>query len=275
MMREPLIHFLILGAALFLVFEWGGGGGGDRRIEITRGQIEHLAQSFEVVWLRPPTDAELKGLVDDYLREEVAVREAVRLGLDRDDTVIRRRLRQKLEFTIEDGLGAHPPTDEDLAFWLEKNAESFRSEPRIAFRQVHVSRDRQDAESFARHLREELERAGAEAAIENLGDRLMLPQEVPLSGRSEVSGLFGEDFTEKVLALEPGRWAGPVESGYGLHLVLVRERIEGAVPPLDQVRDAVERDLLAARRKAELDQAYDRMLSEYEVVVEKAKVAPP
>jgi hypothetical protein len=273
MIREPLVHFLILGAALFLVFEWGGGG--DRRIEITRGQIEHLAQSFEVVWLRPPTDAELKGLVDDYLREEVAIREAVRMGLDRDDTVIRRRLRQKLEFTIEDSLDTHPPTDEDLAFWLEKHPESFQSEPRIAFRQVHVSRDRKDAESFASRLREELERAGSEAAIETLGDRIMLPQEVPMSGRSEVSGLFGEEFTAKVLTFEPGRWEGPIESGYGLHLVFVRERTEGAIPPLDKVRDVVERDLLAARRKAEIDQAYERMLSQYEVVVEKTPESPP
>ncbi len=275
MIREPLVHFLLLGAALFLLFEWGSGGSGERRIAIPRGQIEHLAQSFEVVWLRPPTAEELKALVDDYLREEVAIREAVKMGLDRDDTVIRRRLRQKLEFMIEDSLDTHPPSDEELALWLDEHPESFRTEPRVRFRQVYVSRERRDAESFARLVLDDLERIGGDAAIERLGDPLMLPREVDLSSRSDVSGLFGEDFAAKILALEPGRWEGPIESGYGLHLVYVRERIEGSLPPLHEVRDAVERDLLAARRRAELDAAYERMLSEYDVVVEEPAATLP
>ena len=276
MTREPLVHFLLIGAALFLLFEWGGGGGGERRIVITRGQIEHLAQSFEIVWLRPPTDAELKRLVDDYVREEVAIREAMSMGLDRDDTIIRRRLRQKLEFMVEDSLEAHPPTDEDLALWLEKHPESFRSEPRISFRQVYVSRDRrgESADAFARGILDDLTRA-ADATIETLGDPLMLPREVSLSPQSDVSRLFGEDFAAKVLAVEPGRWMGPIESGYGLHLVRVRERVEGGLPALAAVRDLVERELLAARRKAELDATYERMLSEYTVVVEEEATTLP
>ena len=280
MTREPLVHFLLIGAALFLLFEWGGGGGGERRIVITRGQIEHLAQSFEIVWLRPPTDAELKRLVDDYVREEVAIREAMSMGLDRDDTIIRRRLRQKLEFMVEDSLEAHPPTDEDLALWLEKHPESFRSEPRISFRQVYVSRDRrgEKADAFARGILDDLTPAGADAtipSIEALGDPLMLPREVSLSPQSDVSRLFGEDFAAKVLAVEPGRWMGPIESGYGLHLVRVRERVEGGLPALAAVRDLVERELLAARRKAELDATYERMLSEYTVVVEEEATTLP
>ncbi len=274
MIREPLVHFLLLGAALFLLFEWAGGGGSERRIELTRGQVDHLTESFATVWLRPPTDEELEGLINDYLREEVAIREAVKMGLDRDDTVIRRRLRQKLEFMIEDSLDSHPPSDEDLALWLERHPDSFRSEPRVAFRQVYVRRDREDAEAFARNLLEKLGRAGRDAAIEGLGDPLMVPQDVSLSERSEVSGLFGEGFAEKILGLEPGHWKGPIESGYGLHLVFVRERIEGNLSRLDEVRDAVERDLLSARRKAELDRAYERMLSEYEVVVDETPALP-
>jgi len=276
MIREPLVHFLLIGAALFLLFEWGGGGGGERRIVIPRGQIEHLAQSFEIVWLRPPTEEELKGLLDDYVREEVAIREAMAMGLDRDDTIIRRRLRQKLEFVVEDSLEAHPPAEEDLALWLEKHPESFRSEPQVSFRQVYVSRDRrgEDAESFARGLLAELTRDGAGASIEALGDPLMLPREVPLSSQSDVGRMFGEDFAAKLLALEPGRWTGPIESGYGLHLVQVGERVDGRLPALAEVREVVERELVAARRKAELDAAYERLLSEYTVVVEEAARVP-
>ena len=278
MTREPLVHFLLIGAALFLLFEWSGGAGTDGGpIVITRGQIDHLARSFEIVWLRPPTDEELKGLVDDYVREEVAIREAVAMGLDRDDTIIRRRLRQKLEFTVEDAIEAHPPTDEDLMLWLEKHPESFRSEPAISFRQVYVSRDRrgESADEFALRLLDDLARAGAEASIEALGDPLMLPQEVPLSPPLDVARIFGEDFTSRVFALEPGRWQGPIESGYGLHLIWVSERVGERLPALAEVRDAVEREFLSARRKAELEATYERLLSKYELVIEEQATTVP
>ena len=277
MTREPLVHFLALGAALFLLVEWRGAGGAEKRIAITRGQIEHLATSFEAVWLRPPTREELEGLVDDYVREEVAVREAVAMGLDRDDAVVRRRLRQKLEFMLEDSFEAHPPTDEDLLLWLEKHPDSFRGDPEIAFRQVYVSRDRrrEDAEAVARERLALLERAGAEVRIEDLSDAIALPQDVSRSPRSDVAGLFGEDFASRILQVEPGRWAGPIESGYGLHLVWVRERVPGRLPPLAEVRDRVEADLLFARRKAELDAAYERLLSRYTVTIEEGEPAIP
>lgn len=278
MTREPLVHFLLIGAALFLAFEWSGGAGSSGgRILISRGQIEHLAKSFEIVWLRPPTDQELKGLVDDYVREEVAIREAMSMGLDRDDTIIRRRLRQKLEFTVEDSVEAHPPTDDDLMLWLEKHPESFRSEPAISFRQVYVSRDRRGgaADEFARRLLDDLARGGADASIERLGDPLMLPQEVSLSPRSDVVRVFGEDFTSRIFALDPGRWEGPIESGYGLHLVWVRERVEGRLPALGEVRDAVAREFLSARRKAELEATYEQMLSKYTVVIEQEPTSVP
>jgi hypothetical protein len=276
--REPLVHFLLIGAALFLLFEWSGGAGsGGGRIVITRGQIEHLATGFARTWQRPPTEEELKGLVDDYVREEIATREAVEMGLDRDDTIIRRRLRQKLEFTVEDGIEAHPPTDEDLMLWLEKHPESFRSEPAISFRQVYVSRDRRggEADEFALQLLDDLARAGPEASIERLGDPLMLPQEVPVSPGSDVARVFGEDFTSRVFALEPGRWEGPIESGYGLHLVWVRERVDERLPALAEVRDAVEREFLSARRKAELEATYERLLSKYTVVIEEEAPTVP
>jgi hypothetical protein len=178
---------------------------------------------------------------------------------------------------VEDSLETHPPTDDELALWLEKHPESFRSEPRISFRQVYISRDRrgESADSFAREILDDLTRAGAEASIEALGDPLMLPRDVSLSSQSDVSRLFGEDFAGKVLALDPGRWIGPIESGYGLHLVWVRERVEGRLPALAEVRDVVERELVAARRKAELDATYERLLSEYKVVVEEEATTVP
>ena len=145
-LREPLVHFVALGGLLFLAFNWWGGGGpGSSRIVITPGQVDSIAAGFARTWQRPPTDAELKGLIDDYVREEIAAREAMTAGLDRDDTVIRRRLRQKLEFVAEDSIDSTPPTDAELQAWLEQHPEAFRVEPEVAFRQVYLSPDRRRA----------------------------------------------------------------------------------------------------------------------------------
>ena len=276
-LREPLLHFLAIGAALFLYFHWSGGGSGptSSRIVLTAGQIEHLAAGFTKTWQRPPADAELKGLIDDWLREEIAVREAMAAGLDRDDTVIRRRLRQKLEFVIEDVAASVAPTDQELQAWLEKHAEAFRSEPQVAFRQVYVSLDRRGAraEADARAILTRLQSAGAQAKIDDLGDSIMLPQEIPLERLGDVARAFGRDFAERIEKIAPGAWAGPVESGYGLHLVLVRERAEPSAPDLATIRPAVEREFLADRRTRQIAALYERLLEKYSVVIERPEGA--
>ena len=279
-LREPLVHFLALGALLFLVFQWWGGGGpGSSRIVITPGQIDALVVGFTRTWQRPPTERELKGLIDDYVREEIAVREAMAAGLDRDDTVIRRRLRQKLEFIAEDTIDATPATDAELEAWLDAHPDRFRTEPEVSLRQVYVSVDRrgESARADAEALLARLRAAGPDAAIDTLGDRLMLPQELERVSRSDVERLFGERFADAVLEVEPGRWAGPIESGYGLHLVLVRDRVDGRLPSLDEVRPIVEREFMNDRRTRELDAMYDRLLERYRVTVERrdAEVEAP
>ena len=271
-LREPLVHFLAIGALLFLVFNWRGGGGpGSTRIVITPGQIDSMIAGFGRTWQRPPTEEELKGLVDDYVREEMATREAMAMGLDRDDTIIRRRLRQKLEFLAEDTIDATPPTDAELQAWLDQHAETFRIEPEVAFRQVYLSPDRRGAavDEDARALLAQLSAAGPSVEIDAAGDSLMLPREVERSTRADVARQFGEEFADAILKVEPGRWAGPIRSGYGLHLVWVRERREGHLPGLADVRPAVEREFLADRRRRELNAMYERMLERYRVTVEQ------
>ena len=133
-LREPLVHFLALGAMLFLFFEWKGGGSGpgSTRIAITPGVVEHLASGFAKTWQRPPTDAELKGLIDEHVKEEIAAREATSMGLDRDDAIIRRRLRQKMEFLVEDAVDQTQPKDAELQAWLERHPDAFQAESRVA-----------------------------------------------------------------------------------------------------------------------------------------------
>jgi len=277
LLREPLVQFLVLGGLLFLYFEWKGGAGpGSTRIVVTPGLVQHLSSGFARTWQRPPSEAELKGLVDDYVKEEIAAREAAAMGLDRDDAIIRRRLRQKLEFLVEDAADQAAVTDAELQAWLDAHPDSFRPEPRVALLQVYFSTDRRgrsaraDAEALAARLRA----AGPKAEPGDLGDPSMLPRELPLAPLAEVTRAFGSDFAASVDELEPGRWAGPIESPYGLHLVLVTERIEPARPTLAEVRPLVERELLAERRRTQLQQLYERLLEKYTVTIELPRDEP-
>ena len=165
LLREPLVHFLLLGAVLFGVFALLGDRGSERagHIVVTPGHLEHLLVSFTRTWQRPPTAQELAGLIDDYIREEVLYREAVAMGLDRDDTIVRRRLRQKLEFLTEETAAMAAPSDEELQTFLQQHLDAFRVEPRLAFRHVYLRRDRRGdaANAEARHLLTQLTRSDA------------------------------------------------------------------------------------------------------------------
>jgi len=195
------------------------------------------------------------------------------MGLDRDDIVIKRRLRQKLEFLLVDDAGAAPPTDAELKAWLNRHPESFRVEPTLAFRQVLLRPERRGASMMAdaTKLLARLHTSGPDVATQDLGDASMLPAETPLQPLREVAISFGQDFADALMKLAPGQWSGPVESSFGLHLVLVRERTDGAAADLATVRPLVEREVLAERRKAELQALYERMLAKYAVSIESPK----
>jgi len=271
-LREPLVQFLAAGAALFLLFRWTGVPVRDEnaRIVVTRGDVEILAGGFARTWRRAPSEGELKGLVDDFVREEIARREATAMGLDRGDTILSRWLRQKFEFLVEDSSVAEPPGEEDLRAYFASRAEEFREEPRVTFRQTILKRESRGAavEADARALLDELRRAGANADLSTRGDPFSLPSEFTLAPAGEVAGLFGDAFAAWLFAEPAGEWEGPVESPYGWHLVLVRERVEGRLPPLDEVRETVTREVLAARRKERLEATYARLLEKYAVETE-------
>jgi parvulin-like peptidyl-prolyl isomerase len=275
--REPLVQFLALGALLFLLFEWKGGrsGPGSTRITITPGLVQHLVSGFARTWQRPPTEAELKRLIDEHVKEEIAAREATAMGLDRDDAIIRRRLRQKMEFLVEDAVDQSPPTDAQLQAWFDKHRDAFQSESRVALQQVYVSAERRAAaaRADAEKLLARLRSTGPASTIDALGDRSMLPSELPLGPLSEVARAFGSEFAARIDALAPGEWSGPIESPYGLHLVLVTERVAPAQPALADVRPLVEREYLAERRKAQLQALYERLLQKYTVSIEMPKDA--
>jgi hypothetical protein len=265
--REPLVHFLVLGAALFLAFGLSreGGDKAPNRILVDAGQVGQLAAQFSRTWLRPPTQAELNGLIEGYVRDEVYYREALAMGLDQNDPMIRRRMRQKLEFIFE-GLTVEEPSDETLLAFLQQHPDKFRVAPRVSFRQLYLNPDRrrnpdEDAEKMLRAL-------DAGATPESLGDPTLIRYEFALATPSEIARSFGEAFAQEVVDSAPGAWSGPIDSGLGAHLVLVTEREEGRMPELAEVRKRVESDYLAQRRQELKDLAYQRLREGYEVIIE-------
>jgi parvulin-like peptidyl-prolyl isomerase len=273
-LREPLLHFLLLGAALFLFYQWKGSSSPrSTRIVVTSGEIEHLAAGFAGTWRRPPTEAELKGLIDEYVKEEMAAREATEMGLDQNDTIIRRRLRQKLEFLTDENLDTHPPADTELQAWLDRHVDKFRSEPQLAFRQVFLSTEKRGAkaQADAQGILAMLQAKNSSADVAQLSDQTMLPLEQPLAPLQQTAATFGNDFAKKLIKLEPGQWSGPIESPFGLHLVFVEKKVDGSIPKLAEVRAEVERDYLYDQRQSQLDALYQGLLKKYSVKIELPK----
>ncbi len=273
LLREPLVHFLLLGAGLFVVSGLVGRRTGDDpgQIVVTRGQIEHLATGFGRFHRRPPSPDEVEGLIRDHVREEVACREAVALGLDREDPIIRQRLRQKMEFIFDDVAAMAEPTDEQLRGYLEEHPDAFRTERRFTFSQVYLDPQRR-SEGLARdtaQLLAKLHQAGARGDVATLGDSLLLEHRFEEVPASEVARLFGEGFAAKLDELTPGEWQGPIQSGYGVHLVSVSKRTDGRVPALEEVRDAVRREWSNAQRQKANEQLYAGLLRRYTVTVEQ------
>jgi hypothetical protein len=266
------MHFLALGALVFFLFHLTTDRGEtqDGKIVVTRGKVEQLVTGFSRTWQRLPTQEELDGLVEDSIREEVLYREALAMRLDKDDTIVRRRMRQKLEFLTEDTAAAAPSTDADLQGWLDKHPDKFRVEPTLAFSQVYLNATHagDNASAAASKVLAQLDSAGESVAAAELGDTTMLPHQFPLSRVDEIASVFGDEFARRVAQLEGGRWIGPIQSGYGWHIVYVNERTEGRPKPLSEVRDAVQRDWLAARRKEIIDATYSKMREKYAVIVE-------
>ena len=269
--REPLVHFLLIGAVLFILFDLTREESGDpaNRILVSESQVEQLAAQFRRTWLRPPAEEELAGLIESYVRDEIYYREALAMGLDRNDPQVRQRMRLKLEFLLEDLTAQQAPTDEVLDAYLQQNTEKFLIPPRLSFRQVFLSFDRgQTLESDAEQLLVELQ---AGAAAETLGDPTLLPNEQTVVPERMIARTFGERFAQAVMELEPGSWQGPLFSGLGAHLVLVTQRVEGRLPTLAEIRPEVEQEYLAERRRELKERAYRKLREGYEVVIEEEK----
>ena len=272
LLREPLFHFLLAGIALFLLYDVIRGGESDapREIVITEARVEALAENFATVWMRPPTPQEIKGLVDDYVAEEIFYREGVAMGLDQDDTVIRRRLRQKMEFIAEDAATAIEPGDEQLQAYLAQHAAKFVSPTEVTFVQVYLNTERRgdSARADAKKLLAELQAGRGPGNPVDAGDPTLLPAGMQAASPQAIANAFGNDFATAIEEAPVGQWSGPLQSGFGLHLVRVDERVAGALPAFEEIRPIVLREWQSEQRTESNERFLDGLRAKYEVRIE-------
>lgn len=268
LLREPLLHFLLLGAALFAAHaarpSASTSDGPSRQVRLGEGDVRWLRETWTLQWQREPTPDELRALVAEYLKEELLSREAREMGLDRDDTYVRRRLAQKVEFLLQDTTRLAEPTEDELRRTFEAHPEQFGGEPRVSFLQVYFTREHR-AEAAAT-----LPRLAAGANPMDQGDVLLLDAEFLAVTRRAVEAQFGPKFADAVLALEPGAWQGPIESGYGLHLVRVTERTAAKPRELAEVRGQVVERWRDERQREASERHLASLYAKYDVVADES-----
>lgn len=253
---EPFVHFAVLSLAIFGWFKlaqpdaWYADPDA-RVIIVDQRQIDILAGQYENTWRRPPTAEELAKLKEDWLNREVLVREALALGLDGNDEIIRNRLVQKMNFLLTSEAGAARPEDEVLQTYLSDNADAFTTPARLAVSLVYLGQN--PSETFVEQTRARLT-AGEDHR--QLGQASLLPAGFDLSARNSVDGNFGTGFFDQLQPLPLGEWSGPVQSSFGLHMVRIDNRLDATLPPFGVIRDRV----LADWREKQAERATETLL---------------
>jgi hypothetical protein len=275
-LKEPLLHFLLMGAVIFGLHAWrqrgaaDGDAASDRRIEVGAATITRLKDGWTRQFQRTPDEADLRGLVEAHIREEVLCREALKLGLDRNDTIVRRRLAQKMEFLTQDIATAGTPDEAALEKHFSDHQARYANPERLSFRHVYFSREKrgEKAEAEAQEALAILATPGADE--DALGDGFLAGFEYDAQDERAIAATFGAEFAAAVGTLETGTWSRPLASCYGSHLVLVTAREAPRPAEFAAVRESVLRDLLEDRRRAANDAVLARMKSEYEIAIDEA-----
>lgn len=285
-LKEPLLHFLVIGALIFIIFsvinkeEVNLDG---KKIVVSAGDIERLSANWAKKRNRPPTEQELKGLVESYIREEIYYREALALGLDQDDSILRRRLMQKMEFLSNDLADLSNPDETVLNDYFLGHQDKYQLPARISFTHIYFSADKHGSEIFDEAGKILTDIRAASPSISRApdrGDPFMLQYDFTLETPFEIARLFGQGFAEQIFQTETDNWQGPIESGYGLHIVRINEKVDARMPELASVIDKVRTDYMFEQRQKTNKAIYERFKERYEIVVEmpdqsEMKKAPP
>ncbi|HBP87167.1 MAG TPA: peptidylprolyl isomerase [Nitrospirales bacterium] len=274
--KEPLVHFLLAGAVVFAVYglvndRTNAESKEERMVRISAGQVEWLKQTWARQKGRPPNTEELQGMVAGYLKEELLAREARELKLDEDDTIVRRRLAQKMDFMVQDTAQLAEPGEDELRQLLESHSVRFQTPARITFTHVFFNRD----------ARGEKTRADALVALEQLpktqtgsesefGDRFLSQYDFHETEEQAVASVFGPEFARRIFTVPPGNWQGPLESGFGLHLVLVTKKEPARLPDFTTVRDDVVALWRQQQERESRERYFSGLLEKYEVVMDES-----
>jgi parvulin-like peptidyl-prolyl isomerase len=271
--REPLIHFFVLGLALF-----GLHAVLDRRpeaaaddpylVEISSADIEWMQTMFTKQMGRQPTGRDLRGRVNQLIREQVLSREAVAMGIDKGDAVVRRRLAQKMEFLFKDLAAMSEPTADELQRFFAANRQKYEIPAQVTFAQVFFSGERRGGEGAGQAVQALIDENPDPDDMAPSGDASILPLGCSQCSQQEIANRFGTAFGQAMLSLEPGAWQGPVRSPYGYHAVYIRERREARLPSFAQVEEQVKNDWLFAKQEENTRKVYGKIRSRYRVLVE-------
>lgn len=274
LLREPLLHFLLLGTVIFAAYSLlnpAVDSATSNLIRVTQGDIDRFKQIFQKQWQRLPTYEELQGIIRSHLKEEILYREALAMGLDKDDTIVRRRLAQKVEFLVSDVSVPQEVEVKELMAFYQDNTDRYTRPAKLSFRHIYFNPDRRGErtldEANATLQTLQATKAGIKVA-EDLGDRFMFPAVYQHAFTDEITRDFGREFTDNLTSLTPGSWQGPVRSGYGMHLVFIHEREAAAIIPFAEVRERVKNDYLYELRQRRNEEVLDKLKARYEIVIE-------
>ncbi len=273
-LREPLLHFLLIGIAVFAVYSYmhpgRGGFESSRQISLTLDDLRLMDTYFESQWHRQPTPAEFQAMVEDKVKEEVLYREGLAMGLDKDDTIVKRRMAQKMQFLAEDVAAAHEPSMAELKAWFEKNKDRFALPSRYSFRHLYFSPDKRGKnaqEDAAKTLARIAGQPEDSKLAVSLGDSFMFQDYYGDREPSAIAKEFGPQFAVALEKVKPGSWQGPIESGYGWHLVFVDTVIPGHVPALEEIESDAKTAWLGEQKATAWQKAYAGMRAKYVVLL--------
>lgn len=273
LLQEPLLHFLVIGAALFFLYSIQNDTvveDDDKSITITQAHIDRMSLIFEKQNQRRPTKKEIEGLIEHMVQEEVFYREALAMGLDKNDAGVRRRLAQKMKFIFSDITEQTKPTEEELSIYLKKHSEKFSIPGRITFEHIYFNSDKRgkQTENDANELLVELRKSDSNVDVQSAGDRFMYGYQFEQMSDTQIISMFGNPFYKTLSSQAIGSWKGPVSSAYGLHLVRVDNKTASIDPKLETVYDKVYTEWLFEKR-TEMNKAfYEKLREQYNIVIE-------
>ena len=270
LIKDPLVHFLLVGVALFAISAWRGQSvsTGGEKIVVTAEQVAQARAAAAVLQGREPTAEELEALIEPTVRDEVMYREALALGLDENDDEVRRRLIEKMTYLTQDLADPEPSSEATLREFYEANPDTFTIPALVSFDQVFFSPgtrgDALEADAAAALAALRAGRTPAE-----VGDRTPLRESYDDAPREQVAVLFGDELADALFETAAGEWTGPFRSDFGLHVVRLRGRSDARLPPYDEIAARVAEEYGAQRRREANERAYREMRARYDIIIER------